>query len=879
MPADYIIRPLTSDHVTCAPSYLPLNEKRVTTIIHKNYEPDPSSEWSLVDQLRRLKKNISCNRLKMVWSRDTRGSKVSKNCDRAMAKGNLSMGDTKREVRHGLVGDAVVDFDQCGSHQSLILCALVADPAVNTDTEYPHLTEYVQNKITERKRLADTHFGGNIHQAKQMYQKVTFGGKVTVKDPQLLGFSREMADFRTRIRDANPTFHSEIKRKTTQKNKGDNWEVSLMSLWCRNKESELIEAVVGWAIEDGLIKNRTFDNSKDGLMIPIADVESYLTNNPNDHESIDDICAHFEEVGADVTGYRVSWDQKPLLGSHEAFWNKMDSISVTMPAAPADGSGMKFDQDYVDSLPTTDAKLAYFNLLFAFIRSQSKVFHLQAIDVTNADGTTERKRETVYYNQKDFCTTFGNIDSGQKTAMGSPISLPTLWLQYSNRRTYATTANHPYPDVYNPSRAEYYSKDVYNQFEGYPQIVWENARPDEFTEDEMRRLIRPFIQLTSHLIGCKCHNAKGVFPDSIEDYPPTDRTKLELVLMLVGIRVAHPDWEREPYALLIQGMQGTGKNTFTNVIARLIGSAHYKCSANIDDFLGTHAESLERALVAVFNEAQIADTAKHASKVKSLVTEDKAIANPKNIRPYEFTVAALFIALSNDVVPIKIDVMNGDRRWIVMKSNEWCPKRYTRDIWTKLQERFKQPIFLRALRQFFTNQDYASYNFREAKIANTRTPEYQNLVQYMVPAEARFVQNFIEQQQYNPGTFNPEVPTEPTPFHTNAMWDSQVSVLASEFFATSKTFFENVCISGAVAEKSLQSFNNKINSLNLFTKTTGKRGQVTWQFTPREVYASFVDQGFIATECVDEATLVALAATGGGQVEEVIAAADIGIDW
>ena len=65
--ADYIIRPLPTDNFTSAPTYLPVIESRVTTIIHKNYEPDPSSEWSLVDQLRRLKKNIACNNLKMVW--------------------------------------------------------------------------------------------------------------------------------------------------------------------------------------------------------------------------------------------------------------------------------------------------------------------------------------------------------------------------------------------------------------------------------------------------------------------------------------------------------------------------------------------------------------------------------------------------------------------------------------------------------------------------------------------------------------------------------------------------------------------------------------------------------------------------------------------
>lgn len=889
MPADYIIRPIATDHVTRSPSYLPIADTRVTDILHKGYDPKfaDTEGWCLATYLRSLRKNIHCGMLEMQWSRKSKG-KVTKRseCDRAVAKGCLSAGDTLCEVRDGLWGDTVYDFDQCCSHQTLMLCALQADSDVDVPTEFPNLLNYTEHKEEERKRVADAYFQGDIKKAKQMYQAVTFGGKPLdpygepLSDPALIGYYREMGDFKARICEANPSFHKEMKKCTKAKGKED-WQASLMSLWCRNKESEVIEAVVGDAIKIGLIQDSRFDNSKDGIMIPIADVDAYLANNNDaEHETLADICAHFEEVGADVTGYRVQWDRKPMMDAHVAFWNKMDALNVELPAQPADGSGLKFDWAYVRSLPTTESKLGYFNIHFAYILSQAAIVHIQAIDVNHPDGTTERKRDLTWYSAKDLQTAFGNIDSGQKNSLGNPIPLPTVWLSADCRRTYVKVGAFPYPDVYNPSRAEYHSKDVCNTFVGYPEIVWKNARQDEYTPEDMLRIIDPFVQMVSHLIGCQCYDKDtGRFPHLYE-YPTPDRNKIELLLKVVGIRIAHPDQERQPYAILIRGMQGTGKNTFTEVLAALVGLTHYKCSSNIDDFLGTHAEGLENKLIAVLNEIDLSQSLKNEGKVKGLVSEDTATANPKNIRPYEFTVAALFIALSNNACPLRIDVNNGDRRWLVFESNDWCPVHWTRDIWAALRARFKDTVFLRALRQYFCKQDYTSYDFKLAKVANVKSTAYQKLVQYFVPAEARFVQNFIETQMYNPGPLFADavVDTDGPAFYTNTKWDTPVQVNARKFFEDSKGFYKEYCINGGVAEKSLQSFNNKLQTISQMVKKTDKRGQVSWEFTPREVYGVFVDKGYISQECIDYGLKQALVGKEEESADE-LTLAQLGFVW
>ena len=94
------------------------------------------------------------------------------------------------------------------------------------------------------------------------------------------------------------------------------------------------------------------------------------------------------------------------------------------------------------------------------------------------------------------------------------------------------------------------------------------------------------------------------------------------------------------------------------------------------------------------------------------------------------------------------------------------------------------PELLRALRQYFCKQDYTSYDFKLAKVANVKSTAYQKLVQYFVPAEARFVQNFIETQMYNPGPLFADavVDTDGPAFYTNTKWDTLVQINARKFF-------------------------------------------------------------------------------------------------
>lgn len=94
---------------------------------------------------------------------------------------------------------------------------------------------------------------------------------------------------------------------------------------------------------------------------------------------------------------------------------------------------------------------------------------------------------------------------------------------------------------------------------------------------------------------------------------------------LIGHRIMHPsDLKKKAYTCLIQSIQRTGENTLFDVICRLIGASHHKCSSKVEDCCGDHTEGFLGKLLCVMNEAEISKAEKHK---KSLTCQLK-----KNIK-------------------------------------------------------------------------------------------------------------------------------------------------------------------------------------------------------------------------------------------------------
>jgi len=873
----YTINVIETNHATGGLALIPTVIKKLEKILQSDYEPGRCREKAcnpmdnpyvpLKRTMQKFQSKVVDGHLQVVYKRrsgDTTSNKGDPR-DRAYAEMSISAGSMKREVRAAMYHGSLKDFDQCSAHQSLILSALLADP---DQPPCKWLQHYVDNKSAVRKEIADDHFGGDKQQSKQLFQKIMFGGRTSIGHPCVKGMIWELKHFETKVVEANPHLHAAIKRRTKAKNAAEvkkamqrlglskdeaeqryghkRWEASLASLWCRNKEPEVVEAVLGWAIKAGLVHNRRFDNSFDGLMIPVEDVDMFLQTDSM-HSTVEDLMRTFNQVGRDETGYNVKWEEKDMQPEHDKYWQEYEAFEKEHQKEYPD----YFDIEIYRTLTSVQQRKEYFFNCFYYIENQHKALTFQRIHVTRSDGTTDSEPVLLWCGTGELISTYGHLPSGLLDDKGRDIPIAVVWLKSEDRAQFAKTDAIPYAGVYDKERSKI--NNTLNIFSGYPRAIWENASDCEIPVPVMWERIRPFIALTSHLAGAKCYNEQGRFPPTLDEYPEADRMQVELMLFFMGHRITHPGDPRLPYYLCIQSECGTGKNTWLEPLRSLVGANHYKCSSDMETYCGAHSEGLMSKIIAVLNEADISSTAKVTNRFKEFVTEDHQTGNVKFMRPFEYAIWAAIIVLTNNKVPMRIEPMNRERRVILFESNTFTARKWGNEVWSFLHNHFRSVEFLRALRQFFTTRDYKSFDFRKARAANLKLPAYTQLAMHFTPVEVMFVRNYIETGQFSMNRIAEENPR----FWTINGWDSNVTVKAKDFYEMSKVYYKEANLTSAATERSFYAFNQKMEVLSGIDKVMVDR-VVHFRLNPCMVYRDLLAKCLVDPDAVEPELLADL---------------------
>ncbi len=879
----YTIDKIKTQHVTNGYALVPTDFDKLNRIVMSGYEPERCRKEACdavlepYVPLRRIMQKFTeqemDGHLQVSYKRksvDTSASQArADDHDRAYADRCISAGSMKREVRAAMYHGTLVDFDQCSSHQSLILSALKADPE---EPCHEWIERYVKNKKHERQRIADTFFNGDMAKSKLLFQCITFGGKTTIRDPLVQGLVTEFESFTESVVRNNPRCVPVIKRRVKNKNAAEikkaieslgiseelasqkygnkDWRASLMSLWCRNKESMVIEAVLGWAISVNLVQNRRFDNSFDGLMIPVDDVDHFLKTDTV-HSTMKQLLRQFNKVGTQETGYNVKWEVKDMQPEHDLFWKEYEEFEEKERLECPN----YFDREVLCNMTSTQQRFDYFNKHFHYVEDQHKVLHFQRIYFRRPDGSVIDERNILWANFRELMSTFGHLPSGHLNDKGVDVPIAKLWFDSRVRSQYGKVDAFPYAGVFDSAISNRVGcPHILNTFMGYPPDVWEDASDTEMPEEVMYNRLGPFFQLSSHLAGLACYDKQtGLFPKRVEQYPVNDRIQLELMLYFFGIRVAFPEQNRLPYYLCIQSECGTGKNTLLEPLRRLVGSNHYKCSSDMEAFCGAHSEGLISKIFAVLNEADISSTAKVTNRFKEFVTEEHQTSNVKFMRPFEYAVWAAIVVLTNSKIPMRIEPMNRERRIILFKSNNWTAKHWGNDMWSGLHKHFNSLPFLRALRQYFTTRNYKSFDFRKARAANLRRPAYTQLALHFTPVEVMFVRHYIEA-----GLFSTDSSSEENPrFWEMSGWDALCSVRVKTFHEMARTFYSECNLTSAATERSVHAFTQKIEELVGVNKDVGSGRVNYFKMVPSVVYKDFIDKCLVDTDLVDEELVAA----------------------
>ena len=409
-----------------------------------------------------------------------------------------------------------------------------------------------------------------------------------------------------------------------------------------------------------------------------------------------------------------------------------------------------FDMEHFKSLKTYKKKCAYWERYCVKVRFGDYWF----CDLVTEESTGQVRRQYAM-DRRTLDNRFGDFRTGDVTIHrkdgtftgqpGTRIHLSDTksfvipgrpkfiahWLQDENKRSCKHIRFCPSPVSFKEVK---HTADHYNTFKGYPEFLFDESI--EITGRD-RRALEVWRDMLLNLVG------GGLSREAQE-------STLHGVECLFAHSVFQPS-KRLMLGLIIQSMEGEGKGLTLSTLESLVGREHFISTANVQDFLGNHAEGVVHKLFIVMNEISFSDTKGKENALKALVTEERWRVNPKFVTPYDVDMYAVIILTTNNKFSIYLDLANGERRWIVCNgTGKYAGRSMSASRWRKLAEAYRSKGFLRLLFEHLRSVFEANkeYDFKQFKQENSRRKAYRELALHAIPDLAFFLQDWIESKRY-----------------------------------------------------------------------------------------------------------------------------------
>ena len=302
-----------------------------------------------------------------------------------------------------------------------------------------------------------------------------------------------------------------------------------------------------------------------------------------------------------------------------------------------------------------------------------------------------------------------NIDITVDTPDGSKtMRVPAAkhWLQHKCRAEFEEAK-------FAPGRL--LPRHIFNLWHGWP-VGWANGRPRKMLE---------------HMLHHMCDG---------------DQEVLDWVLGWLAHAVQKPD-ETITTALVLAGPQGSGKNVFVKLLFELFAPHTLMCTQSGQLVGNFNAHLMDKTFVFA-NEAFFAGNKKEANVLKSLVTDETMMVEPKGVDAFQVRKHFRLILASNEarVVDLEID----DRRYCVLNvdAQEWNNNRgYFGELIEAWRERGEREMFMKYL------MDFPLETWREDAIPETLARQEQR--ELSLPPAAREVHDMLAAGQLSAVAIDP----------------------------------------------------------------------------------------------------------------------------
>ncbi len=273
--------------------------------------------------------------------------------------------------------------------------------------------------------------------------------------------------------------------------------------------------------------------------------------------------------------------------------------------------------------------------------------------------------------------------------------------------------------------------------------------------------------------------------------------------------------------IILRGLEGTGKNSITEVISRLIGSEHYFSTTDpLLDVFGRFSEARYRKLCINFDEAEAKKMFSLNENIKGLITSPYLNYEQKGVTPIRVRSFSRVIVTTNNQTPLKMS--QTDRRWCVFDMSEKFIK--NREHWDTFYKWLNDPKNIKSVYEHIMKIDLSGVDLKNIP----STTGLIEMKQSCLPLEIKWLIDLIV-ERFPVQWYDKKIPS---------------SVLHTDY----KNFLPSKCDIDSRAFGLML----KKNNFPGFEKGRDRSEGITWKIDRQVVYTWLKEKNFIGPEVILE---------------------------
>ena len=296
----------------------------------------------------------------------------------------IAFASMQRHCRNTVIHDCYYDFDIVAA-----VFVVTLNKAEAAGSKCGDLKAFVENRDAIFQR-DQKEYGKSRDDIKEVWNSLINGGRIPdwYHDPLARSVEQEMCAIRSSIARANPKLLAIALAKKQEEGKYSASEKSLeeaalrstFSYWYFTHERQIVDAVLDWCDEQGLLAKsggeykgkQVYNRIHDGFNLMREAVHGWCERTG---QSVDALIENLEQVTYDRTGFQLQWKLKDFDDCYDICHEMVEVLSRDNGNLSSNCSGGAEQPDLLGETDEDFAALAFQNIRNNFFYSQGQLFH------------------------------------------------------------------------------------------------------------------------------------------------------------------------------------------------------------------------------------------------------------------------------------------------------------------------------------------------------------------------------------------------------------------------------------------------------------------------------------------------------------------------